>query len=158
MIHLPLYPRRPDQHSQLYDLSPPYLSVHHPIPLPLPILKEATSHLRGRQSSSIEKPKIKKKSNSDKGTAVLQPAGTLYLKYILRIKDKCNITNPCLPVTKGIHNTKGASLCLLLLLGGHSESTETCGYHLQVNDPDHLPGTSNTGFAPFHDCLAASKE
>ena len=59
---------------------------------------------------------------------------------------------------KGIRNTKGAALCLSFLLGGHCDSTDPCGYHLQFNDPDRLPGTSNADYAPFHDCLAANKE
>ena len=59
---------------------------------------------------------------------------------------------------KGICNTKGAALCLPFLLGGHCDYTDPCGYHLQVNDPYRLPGTSNADYAPFHDCLAANKE
>ena len=59
---------------------------------------------------------------------------------------------------KCICNTKGSALCLLYLMGGHYDSTDPYGYHLQVNDPDRLPGTSNVDYAPFHDCLAANKE
>ena len=89
---------------------------------------------------------------------MLQPMGNLSLKEILRIKDKGKITNPRIPVMKVIHNTKGAALCLPFLLGGHCDSTYPCGYHLQLNDPDRLPGTSNADYAPFHDWIAASKE
>ena len=89
---------------------------------------------------------------------MLGPAGKLSVKYILRIKDEGNITNPRLPMMKGIRNTNGAALCIPLLLGGHCDFTDPCGYHLQVNDPDRLPGTSNAEYAPFHYWLAARKE
>ena len=87
---------------------------------------------------------------------MLQSVGTLTLKDILRIKDRGNITNPHLPVMKGIHNTKCASLCLPFLIGGHCDSTEPCGYHLQFNDPYRLPGASNAYYAPFHEWMASS--
>ena len=103
-------------------------------------------------------PRSKNKSKAVKGNAVLQPAGNISLNYTLLIKYEGNIMNPRLPVTKGIHNTKGAALCLPLLIGGHCYSTDPCGYHLQVNDPDRLPGTSNADFAPFHYWLTTSNE
>ena len=59
---------------------------------------------------------------------------------------------------KGIRNIKGATLCLPLLIGAHFDSTDPCMYHLQVNDPDSLPGTSNAYYETFNDWLAASKE
>ena len=102
-------------------------------------------------------PPSKKKLKAYKGTSVLQPEGNLSLKDILSIKDKGNITNPRIPVMKGIHNTKVAAPCLLFLLGGHCDSTYPCGYHLQVNDPDRLPGTSNVDYEHFHDWMATSK-
>ena len=84
--------------------------------------------------------------------------GNLSLKEILHIKDKGKITNSYLLVMKGIRNTKGAALCLPFLSCGHCDSTDPCGYHLQVNYPDCLPGMSNADYAPFHDCLADCKE
>ena len=102
-------------------------------------------------------PQSKKKSKADKVTVVIQPLGTLSLKDILCIKDKGEILNLYLSVMKGIRNTKGAALCLPFLLGGHCDSTDPCGYHLQVNYLYHLPGASNLDYAPFHDWLVASK-
>ena len=84
--------------------------------------------------------------------------GNLSLKEILHIKDKGKITNSYLLVMKGIRNTKGAALCLPFLIGGYCDSTDPCGYHLQVSDPNHLPGTSNADHGPIHDWLMASKE
>ena len=88
---------------------------------------------------------------------MLQPAGTLYFKEIIRIKYEGKTTNPCISVKKLICNTKGAAICLPFLLGGHYDFIDPCGYHLQVNDPERIPGTSNTYYAPFHDWLEASK-
>ena len=88
---------------------------------------------------------------------MLQPAGTLSLKDTLCIKDEGKMKNPCLPVMKGIYNTKCAALCITFLIGGHCASTDPCGYHLQVNDPDRLLRTSDADYEPFHDWLVASK-
>ena len=88
---------------------------------------------------------------------MLQTVGTLSIKYILRIKDKGKITNPHLPFMNGVRNTKGAALCLPFLFIGHCNSTDPCGYPLQVNDPDRLPGASNAEYAPFHDWMAEIK-
>ena len=55
---------------------------------------------------------------------MLQTAGDLSLKDILCIKDKGKITNPRLPVTKDIRNTKGDALCLRFLISGHYDSTD----------------------------------
>ena len=94
----------------------------------------------------------KNKSKSNKGTAVLQPTGNPPPpKDTLRIKDRDKTTKNCPPVMKGICNAKGAALCLPFLLGSHCECTDPYGYHLQVNDPDRPPGTSNTDYAPFTD-------
>ena len=103
-------------------------------------------------------PRSKNNSKANKVTAVLQPKGNLSLKDIIRIKDVGNTNDPHIPVMKGIHNTKGAAVCLPFLLGGHCDSTNPCGYRLQVNDPDRLPRTSNSDYATFHDWLEASKE
>ena len=89
--------------------------------------------------------------------AVLQPSGTLSLKDILRIKDESKIKNTCLPVTKGIRNTKGASLFIDFFFEGHFDSTDACRYHLQVNDPDRIHGTSNEDYEPFHNWLTEIK-
>ena len=102
-------------------------------------------------------PRSKNNSKANKVTALLQPEETLSLKYIIRIKDEGNIMNPCIPVMNVIRNTKGSALCLTFLIGGHCDSTDPCGYHLQVNDQNRLIGTSNTDYVPFHDWLAASK-
>ena len=88
---------------------------------------------------------------------MIQPAVTLSIKDILYIKDEVKITNPCFPVMKVICNTKGAALYLPFLIGGHSDSTYPCGYHIQVNDPDRLPGAPNSDYEPFHDWLVSSK-
>ena len=88
---------------------------------------------------------------------MLQPVETLSLKDIQRIKDEGKITKLRLPVMKAIRNTKWVSLCLPFLLSGHCDSTDPCRYHLQGNDPDRLPWTSNIDYAPFHEWLAASK-
>ena len=88
---------------------------------------------------------------------MLQLAEILSFKEILRIKDEFKITNPHLPVMKGIHNTKGNPICLTFLLGGHCDSTDPCGYHLQVNYPNRLPRTSNANYETLHDCLVAIK-
>ena len=89
---------------------------------------------------------------------MIQPAGTLSIKDILYIKDEVKITNLRFPVMKFICNTKGAALCLPFLIGGHCDSTDPCGYHLQVNDPDRFYGTPNVDYAPFHYWLASRKE
>ena len=102
-------------------------------------------------------PPSKKKLKAYKGTSVLQPEGNLSLKDILSIKDKGNITNPHLPVIKVICNAKGSALCLPLLIGGHCDSTDPYGYHLQVNDTDRLPGISNADYASFHDWMESIK-
>ena len=89
---------------------------------------------------------------------MLQSAGTLSLKEILHIKGEGKTTKTHLPVMKGIINTKGSALYLTLMIGFHCDSTDPFGYHLQVNDIDRLPGTSNAYYATFHHWLAASKE
>ena len=89
---------------------------------------------------------------------MLKPAGTLSLKYILLIKDGGKIKKTRLPVMKGISNTKGAALCITFLLSGHCDYTDPYGYHLQVNDPNHLPVATNANYEPFHNWLVASKE
>ena len=89
---------------------------------------------------------------------MLNPTGYLSLKDTLHIKDEVNINNPCIPHMKGIRNYKGADLCLPFLLGGNCDSTDPYGYHLQVNDPERLPGMSNTDYKTLHDCAEASKE
>ena len=88
---------------------------------------------------------------------MLQPTGYLSLKDILLIKDEGKINDPLLSVMKGVRNTKVAALCLPFLLGVHCDSTYPCGYHLQVNYPDRLPGTSNADYEPFHNWLASIK-
>ena len=91
--------------------------------------------------------------------SVLQPAGTFYLKDTLLIKYEVNINNTHIPEMKGIRNTKGkgAALFLPFPIGGHYDSAYPFGYHLQFNDTDGIPGTSNTGFEPFCNWLAESK-
>ena len=88
---------------------------------------------------------------------MIQPEGNLSLKDILCIKDESKIMNPCLPLMKDICNTKGDALCLPFLIGGPCDSTDPYGYHLQINDSDRVPGTSNADYAPFHVFLSASK-
>ena len=90
--------------------------------------------------------------------SVMNPPGTLFLKDILRLKDKCNINNPHLTHMKGTRNAKGASLCLPFLISGKFDSTDPFWYHLQVSDPDRLPGMSNADYKPFRVWLETSKE
>ena len=72
-------------------------------------------------------PRSKNKSKSDRGTTMLQPAGTLSLKDIHHIKDEGKIKNHHLLVMKVIRNTKEAALCINFLLGDHCDSTDPCG-------------------------------
>ena len=88
---------------------------------------------------------------------MLNPSRTLSIKEILRLKDGGKINNPCLPHMKGIRNTKGTTLYISFMLGGHCDFTDPCGYHLQVNDTERLHGTSNTDYKPFHNYLEANK-
>ena len=69
----------------------------------------------------------KNKSKPDRGTTMLQPAGTLSLKDIHHIKDEGKIKNHHLLVMKVIRNTKEAALCINFLLGDHCDSTDPCG-------------------------------
>ena len=85
--------------------------------------------------------------------AVIKPSGTLSVKEPPSLKYEGNINNPRIPHTNGILNAKDASLYITFLIGGHFDSTDPCGYHLQVNDPNCLPGMSNDKYKPFHDFL-----
>ena len=69
-------------------------------------------------------PISKKKLKVNKVISVMNPPGTLFLKDILRLKDKCNINNPHLTHMKGNRNAKGASLCLPFLISGKCDSTD----------------------------------
>ena len=88
---------------------------------------------------------------------MIHPSENISLKDILRLKAEGKINNTCLLHMKFICNVKSAALCLLFLLGGHCDYTDPCGYHLQVHDLDHLLGTSNDNYKPFHDCMEANK-
>ena len=137
-----------------------FLQVLHSLTLSHYILLSSNKRpptYRDTNQATKKTQRSKKESKANKGTAVLQPLETLYLKDIFRIKDEGNIKNPHIPVMKGIRNTKGAALCLPFLLGGHCDYTDPCGYQLKVNNPDRLPGTSNAEFALFHNSLAESK-
>ena len=90
--------------------------------------------------------------------AVLQPAETLPIKDILRIKDEGKIKLPSLPVMKCTRKTKAAALYLPFLINDQCDSTDPWGYHIQVNDPKRLPGTSNEDYTYFHDWMVKSKE
>ena len=59
---------------------------------------------------------------------------------------------------RGIQNKNGAGLCFPFLLGCFCEATEPCGYHLQANDVDHLPGKSRSDWTPFHRWITDHKD
>ena len=129
-----------------------YFTLHHYL---FRSSKKQPNTYKDANQSPENTPQSKNRPKPDKGTAILQPAENLSLKDILRIKDNGKIKNPHFPVMKGIRNTKGASLCLPFMLGGNCDSIDPYGYHLQVNDPYRLPGTSNVDYVPPHDCLVS---
>ena len=101
-----------------------------------------------------EKKRVKK-PQAEKNKEVLHPAGNYTIKDLLQLKSEGKIAAPRLPKMKGIQNKNGAALCFEFLLGCHCDSPTPCGYHLQANDSDYLPGRSNSDWKPFHEWMAA---
>ena len=99
-----------------------------------------------------------KPTKPDTGKAILKPTVPFSIQDILKTYTEGKITPPRLPSMKGIRNSNGAALCLPFLLGCECQSTEPCGYHLQVQPAASLPGQSSSDWTPFHDWLLASKE
>ena len=110
-------------------------------------------------SDKPDKPsKRQKKPQAESNKVVLKSAGNYSVKDLLKLKQEGKIKPPRLPRMRGIQNKNGAGLCFPFLLGCYCDSVDPCGYHLQANDEDHLPGKSKSDWAPFHDWLKSHKE
>ena len=107
--------------------------------------------------SEKERPKKLKKTQAEPNKAVLQPVGSYTIKDLMKLKSEGKIAPPRLAKMKGIQNRNGAALCLPFLCGEFCDSKEHCGFHLQVNEPSSLPGTSKDDYKSFHEWVGAHK-
>ena len=91
------------------------------------------------------------------GAHILVPSNSsTTIAMLLEHLNEGKITPPRLPKMSGIRNTTGVALCFPYLLGQEC-SAQGCGYHLAVNHPDKLPGSSHADYAPFHKWVSDHK-
>ena len=101
--------------------------------------------------------KKQKRTQAEQNKAVIKPTDSHTIKDLIQFKNEGKIAPPRLSKMKGIQNRNGAALCFTYLLGEYCDASSPCGYHLQVNEPSSLPGSSKEDYKSFHDWLSTHK-